>query len=80
MQTWRIQAAASVKTLTASEIADAFLYKAMTQDEAMQELENIGYTPFDAWVRLSITAKGPLPHKPNKEIAAPPLAVIPGTT
>lgn len=80
MQTWRIQAAASVKTLTATQIAESFLYEAMTQPEAMTELENIGYTPFDAWVVLCITVKAVLPDKPTRTIGAPPLTVIPGTT
>lgn len=80
MQTWRIQAAASVKTLTATQIAEGFLYEAMTQAEAMGELENIGYTPFDAWVVLCITAKAVLPDKPARVIGPAPLTVIPGTT
>lgn len=77
---WEVQAAASVKTLTAAEIQDGFLYGALTQDEAMESLEAIGYTPFDSWALLSTIVKAPLPNKPPRVVAAPQGAVIPGVT
>lgn len=80
IQDWELQAAADVKTLTASEIVDGWYYSALTDDEALQSLEAIGYTPFDAWVLLSNKAKGPLPNKPARIVAAPQGAVIPGVT
>lgn len=78
--TWQLENSVNVKTLTESQIVDAWAYDVMTQAEAMTELTNIGYTPFDAWVLLSNKAKQPLPGKPAAGPAPPQGAVIPGTT
>lgn len=78
--TWQVENSITVKPLTEAQIADAFIYDIITEKEAFTELENIGYTPFDAWVVLSIKAKTPLPNKPALGPAAPQGAVIPGTT
>lgn len=77
---WDLQAAASVKTLSESQIVDAFYYGVIAPEQAMTELQAIGYTPFDSWVLLSLKVKGPLPDQPAAQIAAPPGAVIPGVT
>jgi len=77
---WELQAAVTVKTLTEAQIVDAWYYNALSDAEAIQLLGAIGYTPFDAWVVLSIKAKGPLPGKPVNTAVAPVAAVIPGTT
>lgn len=77
---WSAVAAVNVRTLSEAQIADAWERKIYTQDEAMTELTNIGYTPFDAWTLLSIKAKGPLPGKPAQGPAAPIGTVTPGTT
>lgn len=77
---WEIQAAADVKILTATQIVDAWYYQVVTQAEAVDLLGAIGYTAYDAWVLLSLKAKGPLPGKPANTAAAPAGAVIPGTT
>lgn len=80
IQDWELQAAANVKTLSESQIIDAWYYNVMGQDEAINDLGAVGYTPYDAWVLLSNKAKGPLPNPPPR-IAAPPVgAVIPGVT
>lgn len=78
--TWNIVASANVKTLTQAEITGAFEQGIMTQDRAQGELEALGYTPYDAWVLLSIKNKGPLPDQPSAEIGTPLGAVIPGVT
>lgn len=87
IQTWELQAAASVKTLTESQIVDAWYYQVFSpasqadnQAEAIALLEAIGYTAYDAYVVLSVKAKGPLPNPPARQIGAPPGAVIAGTT
>lgn len=80
ISTLQIQAAADVKTLTPAEIADAVKYKVMELPEALADLEAIGYTPYDAWVYLSVKNKAPLPGKPPRQVAPPPGAVIPGVT
>ena len=80
MSTWELENSISVKLLTATQIVDAWEYQVMTEAEALTELGNIGYTPYDAWVLLSLKAKAPLPDKPGPGPAAPQGAVIPGTT
>ena len=52
---------ANLKTLTAAEIESAWFYNIYTAQEALAKLREIGYTPIDAWVKLSIRAKGPVP-------------------
>lgn len=77
---WVLQAAVTVKTLTEAQVVDAWYYNALSDAEAIELLGAIGYTPFDAWVVLSIKAKGPLPGKPPNTAVAPVAAVIAGTT
>lgn len=78
--TWNIVASANVKVLTEAQIADAMAEGILTQDQAQGELEALGYTPFDAWVLLSIKNKGPLPNQPSMDIGTPLGAVTPGVT
>lgn len=80
MQTWDLEASVTVRTLTEAQIIDAWNYGILSDDQATTELTNIGYTPFDAWVLLSVKAKGALPNPPAQ---GPPPAlpgVIPGST
>ncbi len=77
---WTLQAAITVKTLTEAQVVDAWYYNALSDAEAIELLGAIGYTPYDAWVVLSIKAKGPLPGKPPNTAVAPVAAVIAGTT
>lgn len=56
-----LERAANLKTLTAAEIESAWFYNLIGPGEAIKMLENIGYTPLDAWIKLSIRAKGPVP-------------------
>lgn len=80
IQTWNIAASVNVRTLTEAQIADAWERGIMDQPTAQGELEAIGYTPYDAWVVLSIKNKAPLPDQPPKQVAAPLGAVVPGVT
>lgn len=80
MDTWDLEASVTVKTLTEAQIVDAWDAAIMTQDEAITELGNIGYTPFDSWVLLSVKAKAPQPGKPAQGPPAALPGVIPGTT
>lgn len=77
---WSLENSINVKLLTQSEIVDAWVYGIMTVEEAITELTNIGYTPYDAWVLLSVKAKAPLPGQPEPGPAPPQGTVIPGTT
>jgi len=80
LASWEVENSITVKPLTEAQIADAFELAIMDEPTAIQELVNIGYTPYDAWVILSIKSKGPLPNPPPGGPAAPQGAVIPGTT
>lgn len=77
---WQLENSIAVKTLTQSEITRAWKAEIMTQDEAETELQNLGYTPYDAWVLLSLEAKAALPGRPAQGPAAPQGSVVPGTT
>ena len=80
LETWQLQALATVKTLSETQIVDAWYYKVLDQAVAIDLLEAIGYSQFDAWVVLSNKAKGPLPNRPAFTAAPSPGPVIPGTT
>jgi predicted nucleic acid-binding protein len=80
IEAWEVENSISVKVLTSSQIAAAFKNEFITQDEAMTELGNIGYTPFDSWVLLSNEVKTALPGKPRPGVPPPQAQVVPGTT
>jgi hypothetical protein len=80
MSAWEVENSISVRVLSESQIVDAWEFAIMTESEALTELENIGYTPYDAWVLLSLKAKTPIKGKPRKGPAGPQAQVIPGTT
>lgn len=77
---WNLENSISVKLLTEAQIADAWELRVMDEATALGELQNIGYTPYDAWVVLSIKAKAPLPNPPPGGPAPPQGTVVPGTT
>lgn len=77
---WEVENSITVKVLTETQIIDAWQINVFTDAEAMTELQNIGYTPFDAWALMSVKAKQPLPNKPVQGPAPPQAQVIPGTT
>jgi hypothetical protein len=78
--TWQLENSINVKTLTEAQIIDAWEYSVMSEDDALTELTNIGYTPYDAWVLLSVKNKAPLPNQPEPGPAPPQGSVVPGTT
>lgn len=80
ISTWQLENSINVKLLTQAEIVDAWSYGIMTQDDASTELGNLGYTPYDAWVLLSLKSKAALPGQPEPGPAPPQGAVVPGTT
>ncbi len=77
---WEVENSISVKVLTETQIIDAWEFQILTDAQAMTELENIGYTPFDAYVLMSVKVKAPLPNPPKGGPAPPQAQVIPGTT
>ena len=80
LATWQLENSINVKLLTEAQIVDAWELGIMDEAAALTELGNIGYTPYDAWVLLSIKAKARLPGQPEPGPAPPQGAVIPGTT
>jgi hypothetical protein len=80
LATWQLENSINVKTLTEAQIASAWELEIMDDQTALTELGNIGYTPYDAWVILSLKAKAPQPGKPAQGPPPPQGAVIPGTT
>lgn len=65
IRTWDLEQGVNIKQLTEAQIVDAWSRLLFTQDQAMAELQAIGYTPLDAWVLLSIKNKEALPGKPS---------------
>lgn len=63
---WQIDRTSNVKLLTESQIADAWNYGIMDDNTAIAELEALGYTPYDAWVVLSIKNKGIIGPAPDR--------------
>lgn len=66
MEVWDVEASANVARLTEAQVVSAWEYGILTVDEALAELHILGYTPWDAWVVLSVKNKGPLPNPPAK--------------
>ncbi len=62
---WDHERAANVRTLTPADIASGFGHGIITQDVAQAELEQLGYSPHDAWLYLSIHHKSALPGEPG---------------
>jgi len=77
---WEAIAAINVKVLSEGQIVDAFNYGVMTQATAQQELVNLGYTEYDAWVLLSVKHESPLPGEPAPDVAPGAGTVVTGTT
>lgn len=65
LKIWDLERADNVKGLTASQITDAWYYELVGPGEARTMLEQIGYTPYDAWLLLNIKAKGKIPNFPK---------------
>lgn len=72
---WDIEMAAAVKQLTEAQVAAALHYGVITEEHAMEYIQALGYTKFDAWVLLSSREHGPLPNKPD--VGPNPVQIIP---
>lgn len=66
LATWDIESGIVIKELTPAQIGSALHLEIVTQDEAIAELTAIGYTPWDAWVLLSVHEKVKLPNEPPR--------------
>ena len=61
-----LERVSNVKHATQSEIRESFKYGILSQIEATNKLIQMGYTPYDSWLMLSVTMKKALPDKPVK--------------
>lgn len=68
---WDYERAATVRTLTPAEVASAYHYGLVGQEDAQARLVELGYQPRDAWLYLSIHNKGALPGEPPADQLAP---------
>lgn len=71
LSTWDVEQRSTVRPLTPAQITDAWEYGVMDQATAQAELVHLGYTPYDAWVVLSVKNKAPLPDPPAQGPAGP---------
>ncbi len=74
---WTLEQTVNVKLLSEAQVADAFELQILSQAQAQTELENLGYSPFDAWTLLSIKMKTKLPNQPSTSLA--PTGLVPTT-
>lgn len=58
IQVWRLERGENVKVLTAAEIVHLAKLEAISQAEALGRLEQEGYSPGDAWLRLAVGLGG----------------------
>lgn len=68
---WDHERAANVKRVTPAEVATAFMHSIIDQGTAQSILESDGYSPYDAWLLLSVHNKGPLPNAPSPGALGP---------
>jgi len=61
---WGHERAANMRELTPAEVAGAFTHSIIAQPEAQARLVDMGYTPRDAWLYLSVHNKAALPDAP----------------
>lgn len=62
---WNLETSTTVVLLTAAQWGQAFSYAIVDQPTAIVGIESLGYDSVDAWIILSIHAKGPLPDAPT---------------
>jgi hypothetical protein len=64
---WTVERQANVKTISPGEIVAAHHYDIISTDEAIQRLVDLGYTPDDAWILLSVRNHGPVGPRPQQQ-------------
>lgn len=61
---WDIERTINVRVLSEAQIADAYFRQLIDQGTATDELVNLGYSPRDAWILLSVRLHAPQPNPP----------------
>lgn len=69
---WDWERSANVRTLTPADIRAAFHWKIIDQADAQRQLVELGLSPYDAWLYLSIGEKAPLGVAPPTDELGPP--------
>jgi hypothetical protein len=75
LEIWGYERAANVATLTAAQIAGSYKDELIDQADAQARLEQLGYTPQDAWLYLSQHVHRKLPLQPAAGATFEPNAV-----
>lgn len=68
---WDLEKSVNVRQLTPAQIETAWDKNIFTLAEALSELEHLGYTPYDAWVLMSIKNGKALAGKPAIDASGP---------
>lgn len=63
---WQLERSANIRVLTEAQIVDALEYSVIDQGTAQSYLEGLGYSPYDAWVLISVKLKAPQPNQPTQ--------------
>lgn len=69
---WQWERSANVRALTPAEVAGALRYNLVDETAAQAMLVELGYTPHDAWLYLSVHNRGPLGAPPPTDAVGPP--------
>ena len=64
IRTWTLERDAEVKTLTDAQVCDAVFYQLISTEQGLQWLQQLGYPPDQAWLRLSVRLHGPATAEP----------------
>jgi hypothetical protein len=75
LEIWGYERAANVQTLTAAQIAGSYKDELIDQADAQARLEQLGYTPQDAWLYLSQHVHRKLPLQPAAGATFEPEAI-----
>lgn|SRR5487761_846287 len=70
LESWTVERTSNVRLLTESQVADAVYYQIMDITSALQSLVDLGYTPYDAWVVISVRMHGPQGTAPAQTATA----------
>lgn len=67
---WSYEREANVKLLTPADIASARKKELLSDQEAMDDLQALGYLPYDAWLYLAVRVEGWTAPKPPRTATA----------
>jgi hypothetical protein len=65
--TWNLERGLKVPTITAAQIATGVQHSVISSDDGIQALEELGYSPWDAWFYLSQHLHAAQPNEPPRD-------------